>query len=406
MKKFENYLRETRIVAENQVPYYVTWVSKFYAFLGKKMNDAVLPGEIDRFIKNTGKYREDWQIKQADDAIRLFLYFLSKKKGEQAPENSEAEWKTAAELMKKILRLRHRSVSTERTYMFWLRGFYKHLKGSSPYELTSSHVRDFMSYLAVERNVSASTQNQAFNAILFFFRHVLEKNISGADAIRAKQKKRLPVVLTKTEIRHIFSNLDGVYLLICKLIYGAGLRLGEALTLRIKDIDFEKDILTTRSGKGDKDRATVFPAAVKENLLQHLEHAKEIFETDRNDGTTGVYLPGALERKYPNAGKEWNWFWVFPARALSIDPRTKTVRRHHIHPANLQKKFKTAAGKANVSKQASIHSLRHSFATHLLESGYDIRTIQKLLGHASLKTTMIYTHVAKKDILNVKSPLD
>lgn len=407
MKGFEKYLRETRIIIENRIPYYISWVSKFYSFINKNPRDSVLPADIDRFLKNTGKYSEDWQIKQAEDAIRLFLYFLSKKRDKQTGRgNVAAEWKTVAELMTRALRLRHRSVSTERTYILWLRSFYKYLGGISPYELSSSHVRDFLSYLAVERRVSASTQNQAFNAILFFFRHVLEKDVSGINAVRAKQRKRLPVVLTKDEIKRIFKHLDGIYLLMCKLIYGAGLRLAECLSLRVKDIDFEENILTVRSGKGDNDRTTMLPSTLKNSLLNHLEYSKKLFEADRSDDAAGVYLPDALERKYPAVGKEWGWFWIFPSRSLSVDPRTRTVRRHHIHPAVLQKKFRTAAGKSAVTKQATIHSLRHSFATHLLEDGYDIRTIQKLLGHRSLRTTMIYTHVVSNNFLNVRSPLD
>ena len=190
------------------------------------------------------------------------------------------------------------------------------------------------------------------------------------------------------------------------LIYGAGLRLQECLQLRVKDIDLEQSALIIRSGKGDKDRRTVLPEALKNDLIHHFSEIRSFYDQDRKNGIAGVWLPGALERKYPNAGKEWGWFWLFPAKSLSVDPRSNTVRRHHVHPAALQKAFKTAVMKAGITKQASVHTLRHSFATHLLEKGYDIRTIQELLGHRNLQTTMIYTHVASKNVLGVRSPLD
>ena len=285
--------------------------------------------------------------------------------------------------------------------------FCKHLKGSSPYSLDNSHFTDFMTYLAVERKVSASTQNQAFNAILFFYRHVLDKDVGElSGAMRAKYRRRLPVVLTKQEIAQIFEHLKVNHLLMCKLIYGCGLRLKECLNLRVKDIDFAQNCLTVRSGKGDKDRQTVLPEGLKNSLQKHLEEVHSLYEEDRSDGLPGVYLPNALGRKYPNAGKEWAWQWVFPSPSLSVDPVTKVVRRHHAYPDALQKRFREAVRKAGIIKRATIHTLRHSFATHLLEGGYDIRTIQELLGHVNLQTTMIYTHVARKNKLGVRSPLD
>lgn len=190
------------------------------------------------------------------------------------------------------------------------------------------------------------------------------------------------------------------------LIYGCGLRIHECLNLRIKDVDIEQGILVVRAGKGDKDRRTVLPESLKDELVRHIAEARSIYDNDRKDDLNGVYLPGALEKKYPKAGKEWGWFWVFPSKSLAVDPRTRIVRRHYMHPASLQKAFKTAASEAGIIKQASVHTLRHSFATHLLENGYDIRTIQELLGHRNLQTTMIYTHVATKNILGVRSPLD
>jgi len=288
-----------------------------------------------------------------------------------------------------------------------MRMLHQYSKGVSPQSLNNSHFTKFITYLAVERKVSASTQNQAFNAILFFYRHVLDKDIGDVSgAVRAKYKRRLPVVLTKQEVFQILEHLEGDILLMCKLIYGCGLRLKECLNLRVKDIDFAQNCLTIRSGKGDKDRQTVLPEIIKNVLQKHLEKVRTLYERDRTDNLPGIYLPDALGRKYPNAGKEWIWQWVFPSQSLSVDPISKTVRRHHAYPDRLQKRFGDAVRKADIVKRATIHTLRHSFATHLLEGGYDIRTIQELLGHANLQTTMIYTHVAQKNKLGVKSPLD
>ncbi|MDI6744300.1 MAG: integron integrase [Thermodesulfovibrionales bacterium] len=281
------------------------------------------------------------------------------------------------------------------------------MNGKQPQSLEGKDIQDFLSYLAVEKKVSASTQNQALNAIVFLYRHVFDKNIAGEiSAVRARQNRRLPVVLTINEIEKIFSEMSGVNKLMARLIYGCGLRLQECLQLRIKDVDFEQSLVIIRSGKGDKDRRTVLPEAVKDELVKHINGIRVIHEKDRKAGVNGVQLPGALDRKYPNAGKEWGWFWLFPSQTLSVEPRTNVVRRHHVYHDALQRAFKTAVMKAEITKQASIHTLRHSFATHLLESGYDMRTIQELLGHTSIQTTMIYTHVATKNILGVRSPLD
>lgn len=236
---------------------------------------------------------------------------------------------------------------------------------------------------------------------------MLDKNIEGEiSAVRARQNRRLPVVLTVKEIEKIFSGMSGANLLMTKLIYGCGLRLHECLQVRVKDIDFEQNMVIIRSGKGDKDRRTVLPEAIRQELIAHLNQVKALYEKDREVKLNGVQLPGALERKYPNAGKEWAWFWLFPSKSLSIDPQTGIVRRHHVYHDAMQRAFKVAVMKSRITKQASVHTLRHSFATHLLEKGYDIRTIQELLGHRNLQTTMIYTHVATKNILGVRSPLD
>ncbi|MEJ5301325.1 MAG: integron integrase [Thermodesulforhabdaceae bacterium] len=355
------------------------------------------------------KKYEEWQVNQADTALRLYDYFLSQtslpKTGDMSPDKES--WRSLEEKMREALRLRHRSLSTEKTYLLWLRNFGNFVNGKSPDQLEGRDLQDFLSHLAVEKKVSPSTQNQALNAIVFLYRHVLDKNIEPVlSAVRAKQKRHLPVVLTTREVQSIFDQMSGTTKLMAMLIYGAGLRLQECLQLRVKDIDLEQSTIIIRSGKGDKDRRTVLPEALKNDLIHHLSEIRSFYDQDRKNEIAGVWLPGALDKKYPNAGKEWGWFWLFPAKSLSVDPRSNTVRRHHVHPASLQKAFKTAVMKAGITKQASVHTLRHSFATHLLEKGYDIRTIQELLGHRSLQTTMIYTHVATKNVLGVRSPLD
>jgi len=307
----------------------------------------------------------------------------------------------------KALRLRHRAYRTEKSYLTWLYRFREFVGGKRPRELEGIDVQNFLTYLAVEKRVSASTQNQALNAIIFVFRHVLKKDIEAyIGAVRARQKRRLPVVLTKKEVQQIFDKMSGGHRLMAMLIYGCGLRLSECVRLRIKDVDLEQNIVIVRSGKEDKDRMTILPERLKDDLIRHIDSIRLLYELDRKSNLNGVVLPDALERKYPNAGKEWGWFWLFPSKSLSIDPRTKIVRRHHIHPATLQRAFKAAVKETGITKPVSIHSLRHSFATHLLEDGYDIKTVQELLGHKHLQTTMIYTHVAKKNVLGVRSPLD
>jgi integron integrase len=309
--------------------------------------------------------------------------------------------------MRHALRLRHRAARTEEAYLSWLRKFYLYLNGKAPYSIDSSHVKDFMTFLAVERNVAESTQHQAFNAILFLYRYVLDKPIDDiSDAIRAKAPKRLPVVLTKDEVKQLFACISGTELLMAKVMYGTGVSLSECLQLRVQDLDFGRGVVIVRMGKGKKDRETVFPEKLKLDLQEHLEKVRAIHEKDRKNDLPGVQLPHALERKYPNAGKEWIWFWVFPADKISIDPKTHIVRRHHCYKGSLNKAIRQARKGANIPKRVTAHIMRHSFSTHILEDGYDIRTIQELLGHSDVRTTMIYTHVANMSKLGVKSPLD
>jgi integron integrase len=409
LRNYEAFLTKNGTVKTQYVPYYLKWVSDCYGFLDQPLSNRLSIEQKKEFLLDMAKRHEDWQVKQADTALRLYDYFLSKNIAPKTGETSsnEENWGLLEEKMREALRLRHRSLSTEKTYLIWLRSFRTFVGEKTPDRLEGRDLQDFLSHLAVEKKVSPSTQNQALNAIVFLYRHVLDKNIDQElSAVRAKQRRHLPVVLTNKEIQSVFDQLSGTLKLMAMLIYGGGLRLQECLQLRVKDIDIEQNILLVRSGKGDKDRRTVLPEALKDDLIKNLAEIRSLYDQDRRDGIAGVWLPGALEKKYPNAGKEWGWFWLFPSKSLSINPRTNTVRRHHVHPAALQKAFKVAVAKAGITKQASVHTLRHSFATHLLENGYDIRTIQALLGHRNLQTTMIYTHVATKNILGVRSPLD
>ena len=410
LDRFKAYLLSIGHLKEKNVPYYVKWVSDCYGFLDEPTDTFLNTDQKQGFLRHLSRNHEDWQVKQADYALRLYSFFLSQEKKDKdhdLKKNTEA-WESLGEATKKALRLRQRSLSTERTYMIWVRQFRDFVTGKHPDELEASDLQDFLSHLAVKKRVSPSTQNQALNAMVFVFRHVLERDIENMiDAVRARHKRRLPVVLTLKEVDRIFDHVSGLHRLMAMLTYGCGLRLSECVGLRIKDIDLEQNMVIVRSGKGDEDRRTVLPESLKDNLIKHISKIRAIYDQDRKNNLNGVALPRALERKYPNAGREWRWFWLFPSKSLSIDPRTHVVRRHHVHPGALQRAFKAAVNGAGITEHATVHTLpRHSFATHLIEQGYDIRIVQELLGHKQLSTTMIYTHVAKKNILGVRSPLD
>jgi integron integrase len=409
MQEYQEYLLDCRIVAPKQTVFYVHWMRLLLRRSGKKPGDAVTQAEVDGFLKEEASRRESWQVDQARDAIEIYRFWQARKIAGRLPVNPDArkQWKAAAEDLRRIMRLKHMALKTEKAYRHWVRRFYAFVHGMPPDALDSGHVKDFMTHLAVEAKVSASTQNQAFNALLFLYRHVLAREIDDiGDAVRAKRRTHLPVVLTKSETDRILAEMSGVYRLMAQTIYGAGLRLNECLRLRVKDLDFERNALVVRSGKGGKDRETVLPEMLVDPLQAHLGETQKIFDEDRKQELPGVALPGALERKMPNAGKEWAWFWVFPSQTLSADPISGVVRRHHVYPSSLQRQIRAAVRSAGINKRVTVHTLRHSFATHLLEKGADIRTIQELLGHRDLKTTMIYTHVSKTNRLGVISPLD
>jgi integron integrase len=305
------------------------------------------------------------------------------------------------------IRKRHYSRRTEEAYVQWIRRYILFSGTRHPAEMGKPEVEAFLSHLAVRGNVAASTQNQALHAILFLYREILGMELDWlTSVVRAKKPVLLPVVLTQDEVRRVLVHLEGVQWLAVMLLYGAGLRLLECLRLRVKDVDFSYRQITVRQGKGNKDRGTVLPVAAEERLQEHLKRVKRVFESDLNIGAGQVKLPGALSRKYPNASREWAWQWVFPATRHYRDIESGTLFRHHLHETVVQKAVKTAARLAEVSKRVTCHTFRHSFATHLLQEGYDIRTVQELLGHKEVSTTMIYTHVLNKGGRGVRSPAD
>jgi len=308
--------------------------------------------------------------------------------------------------MREALRLRHYSIRTEQTYVHWVWRFIVFHGGRHPRGMGKEEVGRFLSALAVQRRVSASTQNQALAALLFLYKHVLEVDLEWLDdVVRAKRGDKLPVVLSRLEVASLLSLMSGVRRLQAGLLYGSGLRLLECLRLRVKDLDFERNEIVVRAGKGEKDRVTVFPKPLKEPLREHLEGVRKVHDGDLAEGYGRVLLPYALAEKYPHAAAEWPWQWVFPSVQRSLDPRSGIERRHHQDESVLQKAVRAAARQAEIKKPVGPHTLRHSFATHLLESGYDIRTIQELLGHRDVKTTMIYTHVLNTGP-GVRSPMD
>ena len=308
--------------------------------------------------------------------------------------------------LRAIIPTKHYSLRTEESYIQWIKRFIIFHNKRHPNEMSEVEINQFLSHLAVKKNVAASTQNQALCAIVFLYKHVLKKEVGDLDLVWAKRSQKMPVVFTREEVRKLLKHLSGTYWLMAMLLYGAGLRLTECLRLRVKDIDFEYNQIAVRDAKGNKDRVVPLPQAVKKPLHEHLKKIKKHHEKDLKEGFGSVYLPYALERKYPNASKDWVWQYVFPAHQISTDPRTGAKRRHHLFETVLQKAVKNAIRKAGITKQAGCHTLRHSFATHLLEDGYDIRTIQELLGHKDVSTTMIYTHVLNKGGMAVTSPAD
>ena len=369
------------------------------------------------------KKQNEQQIKQAYYAISLYYELglinsekdspfkyknenLSIEKESFKPTN--ANWVPAYNILKNEISLRHYSVKTLRSYTGWVRRLQDYTKSKDLKLLSSQDVKDYLTFLAVKKKLSASSQNQAFNALLFFYRHVLKKEFAGfQDIPRAKRKPYIPVVLSREEIDKIISNLSSPYDLITKVLYGCGLRLFECLNLRVGCMNFDTGILTVHDGKGQKDRTVPLPGKIIPELRSHLEWVIDVYQKDLDSGYAGTFLPSSLEHKYKNAARELVWQFLFPAKTLTLIPEEKEFRRYHLHESHIQKALRRAVRKAKIPKRASAHTFRHSFASHLLQANYDIRTIQELLGHSDVRTTMIYTHtIRSRTIKEAKSPLD
>lgn len=311
------------------------------------------------------------------------------------------------DLVRQRIRLKGYSIHTEKTYCEWIKRYILYHNKRHPKEMGRKEIEKFLSHLVMDRNVAPSTQNQAFNAILFLYRNVLEMDMpDNIQALRSKKPVRVPTVMTREEAHKVISLITGEHQLMVKILYGCGLRTQECLRLRVKDVDFALNQTIVRDGKGKVDRITMLPDSIKDSIKTHLSYVQGIHQDDLRQGYGRVYLPYALARKYPNADKQWGWQYVFPSKKLSIDPRSGVTRRHHIHGSSIRRAVYLAAKRSGIVKPIGCHTFRHSFATHLLEDGYDIRTVQELLGHKDVSTTMIYTHVLNKGGKGVISPLD
>jgi len=322
-------------------------------------------------------------------------------------EPSSPKPKKLLDQLRDAIRIKHYAYSTEKTYIHWAKRYILFHNKRHPAEMGVPDIEAFLTHLAQDENVAASTQNQAFNALLFLYRNVLHVELDAPiQALRAKRAQHFPIVLSKDEATRVLAGLQGLHQLMARLLYGSGLRLMECLRLRVKDIDFEQSQIVVRQGKGEKDRLTILPTSLVAPLKAQIAFVRQQHARDLADGVGSVELPFALARKYPNADKELAWQYVFPSDRLSTDPRSGVVRRHHLDPSGLQRAVKAAATLAKINKPVSPHTFRHCFATHLLEAGYDIRTVQELLGHKDVKTTMIYTHVLNRGPKAVRSPLE
>jgi integron integrase len=413
LQQFGEFLLKGGLVKGKAAPFCVRWVRRF---LMRPASTEPLADQVRRFCEDLERENcQDWQVRQAEHALRIYwLNFRQSRDWVRQPSSGAAEGGVeplaALDGLRRRIRTRHYSHRTEVTYVDWARRFLAYLAETqaAPHpRVTADGARDFLTHLAVRQRVSASTQNQALCAILFLCRDVLGVHIEDiANAVKAKRGSRLPVVLSVPEVAALLGAMRGTTRLMASLIYGGGLRVMEACELRVKDIDFDHGLIIVRRGKGDKDRSTLLAETGRQELREHLRKVETVHRTDRGAGVAGVWLPDAIDRKYPNAGLEFAWFWVFPSRTLSTDPRAGVVRRHHLHVSVIQKAVKAAAVTARIHKPVSVHALRHSFATHLLLNGVDIRQIQEYLGHAKVDTTMIYTHVVRELRMPPRSPLD
>jgi len=428
--------------------WYVIQAEQYIKAFPKKRLVEHGPQDVVSYFEEQGRQGrlKDWQFRQVIDAIQnLFKmvgvpwiaevdwqYWLDSSRSLDSNHSTIAREEPAEETINKLanlensslaearrlypdelkdllveIRRRGYSIRTEQAYEAWVARFVTYCKNRKPQDLGTSEIVSFLQHLAVRRGVAESTQNQALNALVFFYEQVLKQPLGDlGEFIRAKRPKRLPVVLARNEVSRLLSKMEGTQWLMASLLYGTGMRLMDCVRLRVQDIDFEYMQIVIRDGKGKKDRIVPLPESLSDALKAHLQRVRALHEEDLQKGFGEVFLPGALSRKYPNAAKGWGWQYVFPSGRLSVDPRSSLTRRHHIHENSLQKAIKKAAKLADINKKVNCHSLRHSFATHLFEKGYDIRTVQKLLGHANVSTTMIYTHVLNRGGKGVQSPLD
>ena len=443
--QLEQFLTHQAGYNEKEVYWAVIWIKQFI----KQNNQPPNEQSTLAFLQGLEKTKPPFVIQKAKHALQLYLLFQSQTQSnitdpgkslqnrgvpQEATSPSNVLMRAQSYAMAQVrshLRLKHRSYRTEKTYLQWINRFFTFLyvyREFSPQanpllrttepdiqvsinkvlsHISEDHLKAFLSQLALKDKVSAQTQNQALNALLSLYRGVLNKEILGLSTVlRAPYRRRLPVVLSKNEISQILNNLDMPYRLMIQCIYGGGLRLEECLSLRVQDLDFENQCLIVRAGKGDKDRRTLFPQVLHSPIKQYLQELQLLWKQDRRTNAPGVSVPNGLAKKYPTAPYQWNWYWVFPARGFCHHPHTNEKVKWHLHPSVLQKRVHQAIQICQIHKQASVHSFRHSFATHLVEQGYDIRTVQELLGHSNLQTTMIYTHVAQKNKMGVRSPLE
>ena len=451
-KQFNSALTKEKVVRPDR-GHYLKWLRYYLDFCDKYGFNASDPRSLSGFMRKLEEKKQtNIQQEQAGKAVQIYYELAGsgrqnnktglitsspKTAGVQEPRHSyrptpsrseaqtatgrpdcarnkavqagvKGSWESAYRRLFNEIKVRRYSPKTLKSYTTWVRKMQYFCKSNDPALLSTDDVKDFLTFLAVKQQVSASSQNQAFNALLFFFRHVLGREFGKVDGVvRAKRRPYIPVVLSRGEIDAILANLKYPYDLVVKLLYGCGLRLFECLNLRVQSLNFELGILTVHDGKGKKDRTVPLPLAILPELKEHLEKVKALHDRDLDDGYAGAFMFDALERKYKNAAREFVWQWFFPAKTLTFVPEAMEYRRYHLHERHVQKAIKGAVKRAGIPKRATAHTFRHSFASHLLQANYDIRTIQELLGHSDVRTTMIYTHTIKSRTLKeAKSPLD
>ncbi len=409
---YAKFLLEKDLAPLKHQPHLVRWARDFLLF-AHEHGGYTFEQTLDMFLAEVGARAgvKPWQIQQAADAVRIYRYQYRRASDDGEGGIPAAGLNDNAAMsarLRQVIRLRHYAKSTEKAYLHWTWRFLEYRLGAGCEGAPAAgDAKAFLTRLAMVEKVSASTQNQAFSALLLLFREVLRTDLDEmAQTVRAKRGRKLPTVLSVAEVQALLAAVEPEYQLMVKLLYGGGLRLMELMRLRVKDLDFDAGLVMVHSGKGDKDRTTLLPASLHADLRAHLAEVRGLHEKDLSQGHGEAPLPDALARKYPSAGREWGWQYVFPANRIAVDPADGKVRRYHLHEKTLQAAVRRAVQKAGIAKHASVHTLRHSFATHLLLNGTDIREIQELLGHNSLETTMVYTHVVREFKTKARSPLD